>query len=366
MRLHADFFKLFLEVPPSGGGKKAAKKSAAPATEASLDAAFEQHLTRMSRSGVYGDNLELTAFARAYACDVKIYQREFAYVISCADFQSAGDTDESRENFLASAPEGVGMRDKPQVCHIAYHTWEHYSSVRNLAGPWTGLPLVQPKETDVEKLAAGKKKIKEQGLVMPWMLKAVRESLPWGEWGDEEIGDMLEKCKGDVGEAVGRFLEKAEGVDAEGEVDQDAGGDERAKTEEEAKPSQPESPPKLTKAAAKKQARQALLAGGAKHKAVAESVAASTAANTTTDKKKDDSSAKNTNKKGKAAIAPAATKKAHPKKETPRERKERQKAEAQARKKGTDGGSSGGKGADNKSGSNGVDTASGGIRELYI
>jgi OTU domain-containing protein 3 len=60
----------------------------------------------MQNSGVFGDNLEIQAFAREFGINVKIYQRKFAYVIT-ADNES-GSADKNRK-----------------AVHIAYHVSSH-------------------------------------------------------------------------------------------------------------------------------------------------------------------------------------------------------------------------------------------------
>ena len=60
----------------------------------------------MQKSGVIGDNIEIQAFAREFGVDVKIYQREHAYV-TCADNGSGN----------AAAENSDGRR----LVHIAYH-----------------------------------------------------------------------------------------------------------------------------------------------------------------------------------------------------------------------------------------------------
>lgn len=104
MRTHAEYFKLFLDVGPTRRQPKrkaaaGANKSIVEPTEAAIDKAFAQHLKRMSQSGVYGDNMEISAFARDYNCDVKIYQRDFAYVVTGGD----------------------GAPESRKIAHIAYH-----------------------------------------------------------------------------------------------------------------------------------------------------------------------------------------------------------------------------------------------------
>ncbi|KAJ2007256.1 hypothetical protein GGI04_001580 [Coemansia thaxteri] len=85
---------------------------------------FDRYVDNMRRNGVYGGNLELVAFARNYRVDIKVYQMGgTVFVISGAP---------------ADDPTSAA-RSMPTV-HIAYHSYEHYSSVRNCGGPHTGLP----------------------------------------------------------------------------------------------------------------------------------------------------------------------------------------------------------------------------------
>ncbi|EMC91719.1 hypothetical protein BAUCODRAFT_79130, partial [Baudoinia panamericana UAMH 10762] len=130
MREHATYYKQFIDVHPGGGIRRNPKRKNAgaystpanipPPTEADIDRVFESHLLSMAQGGTYGDNMEITAFSSAYDVDVKIYQRDFAYMVT------------------GGGPE---YRARP-VAHIAYHMWEHYSSIRNLDGPHTGMPGV--------------------------------------------------------------------------------------------------------------------------------------------------------------------------------------------------------------------------------
>ncbi|KAJ2784800.1 2-oxoglutarate dehydrogenase E1 component [Coemansia javaensis] len=88
---------------------------------------FDRYTENMRRAGVFGGNLELVAFARNYRVDIKVYQvGGRVFVISGAP---------------PSAPTDPN-RSMPAV-HIAYHSYEHYSSVRNRSGPHAGLPNVK-------------------------------------------------------------------------------------------------------------------------------------------------------------------------------------------------------------------------------
>ncbi|KAJ2162017.1 2-oxoglutarate dehydrogenase E1 component [Coemansia sp. RSA 552] len=88
---------------------------------------FDRYVGNMRQPGVYGGNLELVAFARNYRVDIKVYQTGgTVFVISGAPPSSPDDPN----------------RSMPAV-HIAYHSYEHYSSVRNKSGPHSGLPDVK-------------------------------------------------------------------------------------------------------------------------------------------------------------------------------------------------------------------------------
>ncbi|KAF3912246.1 hypothetical protein AA313_de0201267 [Arthrobotrys entomopaga] len=218
MRTHASYFKLFLSVSPPSH-RKTRSSTTAPSS-AAIDKTFTDHVTRMEKSGVYGDNIEIVAFARCYGVNVKIYQREFAYQVSCSDGDGDSPSDENDGD-------GEGNQgEPPRLLHIAYHDWEHYSSVRNVDGPHKGLPNVSPKQITEE----GKKKQKDaldKGVViMPWMEKVVEASLP-GFVGKGKVREMLEKCKGNVNLAVSKLLDEVEDEEGEGNVgnDDDAMGE---------------------------------------------------------------------------------------------------------------------------------------------
>jgi OTU domain-containing protein 3 len=108
MREHASYYKQFIDVQPGGGQRRNPKRKNAgvystpvsftPPTPEEIDRVFETHLGSMARGGTYGDNMEISAFAAAFGIDVKIYQHDFAYMVSAPD----------------------GEEPRP-VAHIAYH-----------------------------------------------------------------------------------------------------------------------------------------------------------------------------------------------------------------------------------------------------
>lgn len=197
MREHADYYKQFIDVHPGGGIRRNPKRKNAgaysspasfvPPSPEDIDRVFEGHLQSMARGGTYGDNMEITAFTSAYDCDVKIYQRDFAYMIS----GSGGDE---------------GNR---QVAHIAYHTWEHYSSIRNLDGPHDGPPNVSPKALSPEEEQRQQEKLAQTPHVQPWMIDVVEKSLPF--LADKPtIKRAIEASKGNINDAVSRLMDAEE------------------------------------------------------------------------------------------------------------------------------------------------------------
>lgn len=106
MREHANYYKMFVEVYPGGGTRRNPKRKNAGSSSwsalagpspADIDRVFQDHLNRMARGGVWGDNMEIHAFASAFDINVKIYQFDLSYILA--------------------APGGA---ERPYV-HIAYH-----------------------------------------------------------------------------------------------------------------------------------------------------------------------------------------------------------------------------------------------------
>ena len=108
MRENASYYKQFIDVRAGGGLRRNPKRKNAgafssplnniPPTTEEVQRVFEAHLQQMARGGTYGDNMEISAFSAAFGVDVKIYQRDFAYLVS------GGDNRENRA-----------------VAHIGYH-----------------------------------------------------------------------------------------------------------------------------------------------------------------------------------------------------------------------------------------------------
>ncbi|KAG5732471.1 hypothetical protein E4T56_gene13875, partial [Termitomyces sp. T112] len=152
---------------------------------------LETHLRCMRENGTYGGHLELSAFAHMERRDVKVVQPGLVYVIEWKAFASpvasprvkakgykgyiyeeGEESEESEESDeeedktltltdrdrrrarreekkkLAAKDKHIQDKDPPaesdssenDTIYVAYHDWEHFSSIRNLRGPHTGLP----------------------------------------------------------------------------------------------------------------------------------------------------------------------------------------------------------------------------------
>ncbi|KAI7900322.1 uncharacterized protein BX663DRAFT_545040 [Cokeromyces recurvatus] len=96
------------------------------------DQSFEHHVECMSQDATFGGNMELAAFAKLKKTDIKVYQPGLIYVINGVDEEEDDDEEER------------------QILHIAYHSWEHYSSIRNIDGPFSGPPEIHVTENKVQ------------------------------------------------------------------------------------------------------------------------------------------------------------------------------------------------------------------------
>ncbi|EQL32752.1 hypothetical protein BDFG_05139 [Blastomyces dermatitidis ATCC 26199] len=129
MRDNADYFVHF--TADVGGERRAPRRSAAQAARlgyANVDRVataegqatkFTLQLDEMAEKNSWGGAPEIQAFCQAYGLDVLLYSKD-----GVQRFQSSfAEADPNRE-----------------VIHLAFHAFQHYSSVRNLDGPHFGHP----------------------------------------------------------------------------------------------------------------------------------------------------------------------------------------------------------------------------------
>lgn len=143
---------------------------------------FDAYVKAMRESGTYGGHLELAAFAQLQQKPIRIVQPGLVYVVACDDEGRAARSARARRERRrqaaldaydashASAPAGAALSERELrrtrraqhreqqkgvaaptdtlletvgPLHIAYHNWEHYSSLRSLCGPHKGLPRIE-------------------------------------------------------------------------------------------------------------------------------------------------------------------------------------------------------------------------------
>ncbi|KAJ3031749.1 OTU domain-containing protein 3 [Rhizophlyctis rosea] len=143
---------------------------------------FDWHVRNMSEDGTYGGNMELVAFAQPMKVDICVYWGGGCYIVRGNDNPS------------------------DRLLHIAYHSWEHYSSVRNEGGPMTGLPdiHISPPATDKPKVKADKR--------LPTSLEKMVMRLT--DCDDiVKVRRVLQKVKGNANKAIDSILEEVNGTD---------------------------------------------------------------------------------------------------------------------------------------------------------
>ncbi|KAF9972749.1 hypothetical protein BGZ73_004051 [Actinomortierella ambigua] len=175
---HADHFKLFLD-----------------------NQTVEAHVAQMRRNATYGGNVELVAFARLKRVDIRVYQPGYVFVIEGVDVKKEGST--------------PGQRP---MLHIA---WEHYSSIRNIDGPFEGLPEINPRPVEQPAL----RKLSNDDPPRPIEKTIMKVT---GTDDLQRIRDLMEKHKGDVDRVYEEIYEVLNQEDS-----QDNSGSEKDEDEDE-------------------------------------------------------------------------------------------------------------------------------------
>ncbi|KAG7442737.1 cysteine proteinase [Guyanagaster necrorhizus] len=158
---HRERYEGFVDVDEFGSGKEG----------------LEGYLRGMRENATYGGHMELSAFAHLTKRNIKVVQPGLVYVIQCESPKTLhapasiikqeegeqvmnldGLNDRDRRKIRrdrrrtdgveeeCDPPDGEDSTSGPTI-YVAYHDWEHFSSIRNLRGPHVGLPCIQ--ETQV-------------------------------------------------------------------------------------------------------------------------------------------------------------------------------------------------------------------------
>ncbi|KAK4521524.1 uncharacterized protein ATC70_012140 [Mucor velutinosus] len=157
------------------------------------DQSFEHHVECMSQDATFSGNMELAAFAKLKKVDIKVYQPGMIYVINGVD-----DEDEKVEE----------EEEPRQILHIAYHSWEHYSSVRNIDGPYSGPPEIKTMEQSLDNDETFKKEDdieEDKDEELSSKEKVVRSAFP--DASIRKIRRLLIKHKGDPDKVIDAMYE---------------------------------------------------------------------------------------------------------------------------------------------------------------
>ncbi|KAG1751772.1 hypothetical protein EDB19DRAFT_2000585 [Suillus lakei] len=142
------------------------------------------HLRCMREQGTYGGHLELSAFAHFARRNVKVIQPGLVYVIEWKagaesdDQLSSQDNERDTRRKKRQQQRDEIMNDSQEsegTIYVAYHDWEHFSSIRNLRGPHAGLPevfelpadAVLPTASPAKKKPVSRSKAKSDPKIMP-------------------------------------------------------------------------------------------------------------------------------------------------------------------------------------------------------
>ncbi|KAF2188293.1 cysteine proteinase [Zopfia rhizophila CBS 207.26] len=208
-----DHYASFIAVHPGGGTRRNPKRKNVNApyrvnntlpSQEDIDRQFDKHVQEMRRTGTWGDNMELTAFSSEYNVYIRIWQEDLCYLVSPrpgALRTNIGDVDDT------SSDGSIDTNHERPVLNIAYHNWQHYSSVRDINGPHTGLPNLKLNVLTSEERAElqGQLPATAPRLISPSKIKAVHMALPFlVANGTAKLA--LEETKGSIDAAVSLLI----------------------------------------------------------------------------------------------------------------------------------------------------------------
>ncbi|TPX30404.1 hypothetical protein SmJEL517_g06032 [Synchytrium microbalum] len=156
---------------------------------------FDAHVSRMGRDGCYGGNHEIVACARDFNAFVMVHQADGPVWII--------QPDDTRET------QGERLR-----LHIAYHSWEHYSSVRNIDGPLDGIPniVIKVQETPNTSSSSSSTNKPDESNGPPTSLEImIMRSV--GVDSLERVRAKLKACRGDPNRTINELFEELEKED---------------------------------------------------------------------------------------------------------------------------------------------------------
>ena len=143
---------------------------------------FENYLKSLSLPGTYGGNDSIVAFARNNGADVIIHQHNNPTFIIDGSHKSA----------------------EKIIIHLAYHDYEHYSSVRTCNDPGTGPGYTFHKEMD----SIAIKNSNEEKLSKKVSNDNIKKSMQSVKENDEYITETVERIKNECGYQDSEYIRK--------------------------------------------------------------------------------------------------------------------------------------------------------------
>ncbi|EAW13001.1 putative OTU-like cysteine protease [Aspergillus clavatus NRRL 1] len=105
----------------SSSSSSSSSASPAPPSAEDIERSFESKLEESRKNGTWGGSEDIQAFCQSFKVDIRVY--------STRGIQTFRDVYASRSE------------ERP-ILHIAFHDFNHYSSVRHVDGPHIGLPRI--------------------------------------------------------------------------------------------------------------------------------------------------------------------------------------------------------------------------------
>jgi hypothetical protein len=181
-----------------------------------LEESLASYCSRMRQKGVYGGNLELVACCRVFEVGIAVHQ-------AAQDIWFVADGDHS------------------VVLHIAYHSWEHYSSVRNIDGPFHGPPNIKMRQNTTKST----RKAWERNSSDPptKMEQKIMNQMDFGLEKLPYIRDLLCKYRGDPTRVLDQLYEEQDSA-IQRELEPESVGTSEIPTERAEAADHKEEPPK--------------------------------------------------------------------------------------------------------------------------
>ncbi|KAJ3323423.1 OTU domain-containing protein 3 [Blyttiomyces sp. JEL0837] len=179
-----------------------------------IDESLDQHISRMKKEGTYGGNEEVVAFARAYNIDIAIHQAGSpVWIVRGLDSDWDG----------GGGSNGEQQQQQRKLIHIVYHSWEHYSSVRNIDdNGGSGPPVIRIRPTgDYDASVGSGGSSSGGGSKDPDAPPSAMERMIMDSVGTDDlvrVRTLLSECRGDPGRVMGILFDERESGEMEEEA----------------------------------------------------------------------------------------------------------------------------------------------------